>query len=90
MTPQYLISQFDWDKSTQTFSALESTLYPVFPANYYKIPFPNSKRQFIITNPKTGGFRRFRFWKEILNKKEHSCIYRFKSEDSIICNITKV
>lgn len=46
-----------------------------------KIPFPNGKRQFVIENERTGGFRRFRYqWEEM---REEGMIWIFKSEDDI-------
>jgi hypothetical protein len=47
------------------------------------------KKQFIIDNPKTGGFRRFRFVKDIVgNIGEQSFTeWLFESEDGIECRI---
>jgi hypothetical protein len=92
----YDIRQFTWKKEDNTFYAdaahlcchnTDGSLHPE--------SFPNRKKQFYITNPKTGGFRRFRFVAE-LNEQlvidEESLSFRvtnwhFQSEDGINCMI---
>jgi hypothetical protein len=79
----YDIYSFWWNGRTKTFVGEEPMLYPVNDVGYYKIPFPNQRKQFFIKNPKTSGFRRFRF------KTETETSWIFESEDGIYCKIIK-
>ena len=59
----YDICSFNYDKSTKTFTGNSWEIWDM--DNKYKYPFPKGKKQFYIKNPKTDGFRRFRFVSEI-------------------------
>jgi hypothetical protein len=59
----YDISLFRYDKESKTFFGNSWELWDM--DNKYKYPFPTGKKQFYIKNPKTDGFRRFRFISEI-------------------------
>lgn len=90
MEYRYHIRQFVWNKDTNSFYADAPFLECVLPdGNYHPEAFPNMKGQFIIDNPKTGGFRRFRFVKDIVgNIGEQSFTeWLFESEDGIECRI---
>jgi hypothetical protein len=75
----YHIGFFSYDKPSNTLQGYEKDLYYF---DYVQC-FPNGRSKFFITNPKTGGFRRFIFHKEFSDK------YIFKSEDGILCRIIK-
>ena len=96
MDYRYHIRQFVWNNDTNSFYAEAPHLESVMPdGNIHPEAFPNQKGQFFIDNPKTGGFRRFRFVKEITNwlidENEHTKYemveWLFDSEDGIECRI---
>lgn len=90
MEYRYHIRQFVWNKDTNSFYAQAPFLECVMPdGNYHPEAFPNMKGQFFIDNPKTGGFRRFRFVKEITGNIDgfHYTEWVFESEDKIECRI---
>ena len=89
----YDIHSFYWSKERNTLSA---SAWQLFSINHPDLqePFPSQKEQFIIKNNETGGFRRFRFQKEVRYELEveHGCCaelieYFFESEDEIKCII---
>ena len=69
----YDINLFDWDKESNTFSVNAKSLY----TNEHAQAHPNQRRQFYISNQRTGGRRRFR----LTDVKDDSLT--FKSEDDI-------
>jgi len=74
---RYDIELFDWDGNL--FHARLSDLWDSDRRG--RIPFPNGKRQFVVENNRTGGFRRFRFeWEEVV---DGGLYWKFKSEDGI-------
>ena len=78
---RYNIDSFDWDGIL--FHAKLSQLWDSDRRG--RIPFPNGKRQFVIENERTGGFRRFRFeWEEW---EEEGLYWRFTSEDGIVLRL---
>jgi hypothetical protein len=80
--PEYDINSFTWDGDERTFYGVKDELWDT--TNHYQFPFPNDKKQFIIRNSETNGFRRFTFVKEQFG--EGSLIeYLFESEDGIRC-----
>lgn len=80
----YSTWQFRWNKEHNCFYG--DAPYLEEGSGYYQYAFPNGKKQFNMTNPKTGGFRRFRFVKDdILNDEP---IWVFESEDGIQCKIS--
>jgi hypothetical protein len=90
MEYRYHIRQFVWNNDTNSFYGEAPHLESVMPdGNYHPEAFPNMKGEFIIDNPKTGGFRRFRFVKDIVgNIGEQSFTeWLFESEDGIECRI---
>ena len=90
MEYRYHISQFNWNKSTNAFYAEAPHLDCIMPdGNIHPEAFPNQKGQFFIDNTKTGGFRRFRFIKEITGDIGgfHYTEWVFESEDGIECRI---
>jgi len=91
MEYRYHIRQFVWNKDTNSFYAQAPFLECVMPdGNYHPEAFPNMKGEFIIDNPKTGGFRRFRFVKENKIMDGENYLYTewiFESEDGIKCKI---
>lgn len=96
MKYRYDVSQFRWNKE-QNFFYGEAPHLMCFNNDGWIHPeaFPNQKQQFFIDNTKTGGFRRFRFVKEVVNQfedKEQNEWYDviewiFESEDGIKCII---
>jgi len=91
MEYRYHIKQFNWNKDTNCFYAEAPHLECVLPGGeFHPEAFPNMKGEFIIDNPKTGGFRRFRFVKDIVgNIGEQSFTeWLFESEDGIECRIS--
>jgi len=91
MEYRYHIRQFVWNKDTNSFYADAPFLECVLPdGNYHPEAFPNMKGEFIIDNPKTGGFRRFRFVKEITANIDgiQFTEWLFESEDGIECRIS--
>lgn len=96
MEYRYHIKQFRWLKYDKSFYAEAPHLECAMPdGSIHPEAFPNQKQQFFIDNPKTGGFRRFRFVKEIRNSlmdengnDEWEMIeWLFESEDGIECYI---
>ena len=90
MEYRYHIRQFNWNKDTNCFYAEAPHLECVLPGGeFHPEAFPNMKGEFYIDNPKTGGFRRFRFVKDIVgNIGEQSFTeWLFESEDGIECRI---
>lgn len=90
MEYRYDIHQFVWNKDTNSFYAEAYHLDCLLPdGTFHREAFPNQKQQFYIDNSKTGGFRRFRFLKEI--KSDIGGIgyteWLFESEDGIECRI---
>jgi hypothetical protein len=91
---RYDILSFRWDKEARTFTTDAWDLYDC--DNEYSYPFPSDKKQFVIVNKKTGGFRRFRFVKEIkyvydipeLEESFPAVDWLFESEDGIKCLAT--
>ena len=79
---RYPIQFFTWVKEENTFYGHSHELWhPDYAYN-----FPNDKEQFYIFNPNTGGFRRFRFVKEV-DSTEVYVEYLFESEDGIKCMV---
>ena len=79
---EYPIQFFTWVKEENTFYGHSHELWhPDYAYN-----FPNDKKQFYIVNQKTGGFRRFRFVKEV-ESTETWVEYLFESEDGIKCMV---
>jgi len=90
MEYRYHIKQFNWNKDTNCFYAEAPNLECVLPGGeFHPEAFPNMKGEFYIDNPKTGGFRRFRFLKEIKGDIGGFSYteWVFKSEDGIECRI---
>ena len=90
MEYRYHISQFNWNKDTNTFYGDAPHLVCLLPdGNIHPEAFPNQKGQFFIDNTRTGGFRRFRFIKEITGDIGgfHYTEWSFQSEDGIDCRI---
>lgn len=90
MEYRYHISQFVWNKDTNSFYGEAPFLECVMPdGNIHNEAFPNMKGQFFIDNPKTGGFRRFRFVKEVTANigEMQFTEWLFESEDKIECRI---
>jgi hypothetical protein len=91
MEYRYHIRQFNWNKDTNCFYADAPHLECVLPGGeFHPEAFPNMKGEFYIDNPKTGGFRRFRFVKEITGDIGGFSYMEwvFKSEDEIECRIS--
>lgn len=91
MDYRYHIRQFNWNKDTNCFYAEACFLECVMPGgDIHPEAFPNQKQQFYIDNPKTGGFRRFRFEREIKGDIGGFSYteWLFKSEDGIECRIS--
>ena len=90
MEYRYHIRQFVWNNDTNSFYGQAPFLECVMPdGNIHPEAFPNMKKQFIIDNPKTGGFRRFRFVKEVTANigEMQFTEWLFESEDKIECRI---
>ena len=90
MEYHYHISQFNWNKDTNTFYAEAPHLVCLLPdGNIHPEAFPNQKGQFFIDNTKTGEFRRFRFVRELTGVFAgwESTEWIFESEDGIECRI---
>lgn len=92
----YDIHQFYWNKEANTFTADAWDLMATLPdGTIHPESFPNGKRQFIIKNYATEGFRRFEFVSEEKSFYQfestgdvYECIdWVFKSEDGILCSI---
>jgi hypothetical protein len=91
MEYRYHIRQFVWDKKQNEFFAEAPFLECVLPdGEFHPEAFPNMRGEFYIDNPKTGGFRRFRFVKENKIMDGENYLYTewiFESEDGIKCRI---
>ena len=90
MDYRYHIRQFTWKKEHNCFYAEAPHLECVLSTGeFHPEAFPNMKGEFYIDNPKTGGFRRFRFVKEIKGDIGGFSYteWVFKSEDGIECRI---
>ena len=90
MDYRYHIRQFVWNKDTNSFYGEAPHLESVMPdGNIHPEAFPNQKRQFFIDNPKTGGFRRFRYVRDIVGNisGQNFTEWLFQSEDGIECRI---
>jgi hypothetical protein len=91
MEYRYHIRQFIWDKKQNEFFAEAPFLECVLPdGEFHPEAFPNMRGEFYIDNPKTGGFRRFRFVKENKIMDGENYLYTewiFESEDGIKCRI---
>ena len=88
----YNINQINWSPRNNIFYVDAWNLYARSQdGSMYPEPFPNRKKDFIIQNPKTGGFRRFRFVKEhhiSFGIDEYTQLnWLFESEDGIKCYI---
>jgi hypothetical protein len=91
MEYRYHISQFNWNKDTNTFYGEAAHLVCIMPdGSIHPEAFPNQKGQFFIDNTRTGGFRRFRFRKELKGGigNEVFTEWIFESEDEIECKIS--
>jgi hypothetical protein len=91
MDYRYHIRQFVWNKDTNSFYAEAPHLESVMPdGNIHPEAFPNQKKQFFIDNPKTGGFRRFRYVRDIVGNigEQTFTEWLFQSEDGIECRIS--
>ena len=90
MEYHYNIEQFNWNKSINTFYAEAAHLVCMMgDGSIHPEAFPNQKGQFFIDNTKTGGFRRFRFQRELKGGigNEEFTEWIFESEDGIECRI---
>jgi len=90
MEYHYNIEQFNWNKDTNTFYAEAPHLECIMPdGNIHPEAFPNQKGQFFIDNTKTGGFRRFRYLRDITGEIGGIGYteWLFESEDGIECRI---
>jgi hypothetical protein len=97
MEYRYHIKQFRWLEDSKSFYAEAYHLECAMPdGSIHPECFPNQKGQFFIDNPKTGGFRRFRFVEEIINRIIDDNVglnyeiieWIFESEDGIKCYIS--
>ena len=91
MDYRYHIRQFVWNKDTNSFYAEAPHLESIMPdGNIHPEAFPNQKREFFIDNPKTGGFRRFRYVRDIVGNIDEQTFteWLFQSEDGIECRIS--
>lgn len=97
MEYRYDIRQFVWDSEKNSFYGEAPYLECMLgDGSIHPEAFPNQKSQFFIDNHKTGGFRRFRFLKEVVNTlkdEEDTEWYEviewiYESEDGIKCIIT--
>lgn len=82
-TVHYDIRDFKWVAENKTFYGDGWDLYDA--VGDYKQPFPNGKKQFVIKNYKTNGFRRFVFQSETTDP--FGTYYIYTSEDGIRCII---
>jgi hypothetical protein len=91
MEYRYHIDQFNWNKDTNTFYAEAPHLVCLLPdGNIHPEAFPNQKGQFFIDNTKSGGFRRFRYIRDIVGEIGGISYteWLFESEDGIECRIS--
>ena len=90
MEYRYDVTQFRWNKDTNSFYGDAPHLVHFNPdGSIHPYAFPNQKQQFFIDNHKTGGFRRFRFVKEITAEFDgfEYIEWVYESEDGIECRI---
>ena len=81
-TITYDVKQFHWNGTTRTFHGEAPHLVGLLPdGHFHNNAFPSGKKQFVIKNFETDGFRRFRFMEEL------NGFYLFMSEDGIRCVI---
>ena len=94
MTYIYNIEDFFWNAEYNAFYANSWNLRAILPdTTMHPETFPNGKEKFRITNPKTGGFREFKFLKEetvyyVDIEDDHPHAGKdliFESEDGIRC-----
>lgn len=72
---QFKVDQFHYNKETKTFSQEISSLGHVSVGR---------KTQIKITNPKTGGFRLFKFVKADMDSSNEDCYgWNYRSDDGI-------
>jgi len=91
MEYHYNIEQFNWNKDTNTFYGEAPHLVCMMgDGSIYPEAFPNQKGQFFIDNTRTGGFRRFRYVKNITGDIGgiEFVEWLFQSEDGIECRIS--
>jgi len=84
ITVHYDIRDFKWVKEDNTFYGDGWDLFPA-EEPYYQDAFLNGKKQFVIKNYKTKGFRRFIFQSETTDP--FGTYYVYTSEDGIRCVI---
>jgi hypothetical protein len=91
MEYRYDITQFHWNPKENTLYAEAGFLFFQMPdGSIHPEAFPNQRKQFWIHNPKTGGFRRFRFKNQLRNSLTDTSVdWVFESEDGIICKINR-
>jgi hypothetical protein len=90
MEYRYDVTQFSWNKDTNSFYGDAPHLVHFNPdGSIHPYAFPNMKEQFFIDNHKTGGFRRFRFVREITAEFDgiEFIEWLYESEDGIECRI---
>ncbi len=90
MEYRYDVTQFSWNKDTNSFYGDAPHLVHFnSDGSIHPYAFPNQKSQFFIDNHTTGGFRRFRFLKEITTTYDgiEYIEWVYKSEDGIKCII---
>lgn len=90
MEYHYHISQFNWNKDANSFYAEAPHLECLMPdGNIHPEAFPNQKSQFFIDNTKSGGFRRFRYVRDVVGEIGGVSYteWLFQSEDGIECRI---
>lgn len=98
----YDITQFKYDRNTNTLFARANSIYvQMEDGNPHHDPFPNGRKQFYIKNYKTNNERRFRFVEEERDYQEQydeeGNIYAvafdpiktwvFESEEGIKCKV---
>jgi hypothetical protein len=91
MEYRYDITQFHWNPKENILYAEAGFLFFQMPdGSIHPEAFPNQRKQFWIHNPKTGGFRRFRFKNQLRNPLTDTSVdWVFESEDGIVCKIKK-
>ena len=99
MEYRYDIGNFYWSKEANTFFTEGWNLHCFNQdGSIHPEAFPNGKKEFYIDNPKTGGFRRFRFVEELTETlspidSDGSTFdftitsWIFESEDGIKCSV---
>lgn len=83
MQIEYDINSFEWSQQANTFYGDAGYIHAIGQAHSSAEPFPSGKRQFNIRNQETGGFRRFRFVREmVVNEPDWTFTeWLFQSED---------